>query len=98
MPSGPSVATSEVPVGGGVIMDDANYVITQPTRGEFKAFTKTCTHMQCAVGSVADGTINCPCHGSKFSIEDGSVVNPPAGSPLEEFDVTVAGGRVVVDE
>ena len=98
VPSGPSVATSEVPVGGGVIMDDANYVITQPTRGEFKAFTKTCTHMQCAVGSVADGTINCPCHGSKFSIEDGSVVNPPAGSPLEEFDVTVAGGRVVVDE
>ena len=98
VPSGPSVATSEVPVGGGVIMDDANYVITQPTRGEFKAFTKTCTHMQCSVGSVADGTINCPCHGSKFSIEDGSVVNPPAGSPLEEFDVTVAGGRVVVDE
>jgi nitrite reductase/ring-hydroxylating ferredoxin subunit len=90
------VAASDVPVGGGVIMEDANYVITQPTRGEFKAFTKICTHMQCPVGSVADGTINCPCHGSKFSIEDGSVVNPPAPKPLEEFEVTVIGGRVVV--
>ena len=77
-------------------MEDANYVITQPTRGEYKAFTKTCTHQQCPVGSVSDGTINCPCHGSKFSIEDGSVANPPARSPLKEAKVTVAGGRVVV--
>jgi nitrite reductase/ring-hydroxylating ferredoxin subunit len=92
------VAASEVPVGGGVIMEDANYVITQPTRGEFKAFTKTCTHMQCPVGEVEDGTIHCLCHGSRFSIEDGSVANPPAQSPLEEAKVTVAGGRVVVDK
>ena len=96
VPSGPSVATSDVPVGGGVIMDDANYVITQPTRGKFKAFSKTCTHQGCPVASVRGGTINCDCHGSKFSIEDGSVENPPASSPLEEAKVTVAGGRVVV--
>jgi Rieske Fe-S protein len=90
------VATSEVPVGGGVILEDADYVITQPTAGEFKAFSKICTHEGCPVGSVADGTINCPCHGSKYSIEDGSVVNPPAPDPLEEAEVTVAGDRVVV--
>jgi Rieske Fe-S protein len=95
-PSGPSVATSEVPVGGGVILEDADYVITQPTAGEFKAFSKICTHQGCPVGSVEGGTINCPCHGSKYSIEDGSVVNPPAPDPLEEAEVTVAGGRVVV--
>ena len=83
VPSGPSVATSEVPVGGGVILDDADYVITQPTAGEFKAFSKICTHQRCPVGSVEDGTINCPCHGSKYSIEDGSVVNPPAPDPLD---------------
>jgi nitrite reductase/ring-hydroxylating ferredoxin subunit len=35
-----------------------------------------------------------PCHGSKYSIEDGSVVNPPAPAPLE---VTVSGGQVVVN-
>jgi len=96
VPSGPSVAASEVPVGGGVILQDADYVITQPTRGEFKAFSKTCTHQGCPVASVAGGTINCNCHGSKFSIEDGSVANPPARSPLEEAKVTVVGGKVVV--
>ena len=96
-PSGPSVATSEVPVGGGVILEDADYVITQPTAGEFKAFSKICTHQQCPVGSVEGGTINCPCHGSKYSIEDGSVVNPPAPQPLAEAQVTVSGGQVVVN-
>jgi Rieske Fe-S protein len=96
-PSGPSVATSDVPVGGGVILEDADYVITQPTAGEFKAFSKICTHMQCAVTSVEGGTINCPCHGSKYSIEDGSVVSPPAPDPLAEAEVTVAGDRVVVN-
>jgi Rieske Fe-S protein len=90
------VATSEVPVGGGVILKDADYVITQPTAGKFKAFSKICTHQNCAVGSVSDGTINCPCHNSKFSIEDGSVVNPPAQQPLPEAEVTVAGDKVVV--
>ncbi len=79
-------------------MEDANYVITQPTRGKFKAFSKTCTHQGCPLASVSGGTINCDCHGSKFSIKDGSVANPPASSPLEEAKVTVAGGRVVVDE
>jgi Rieske Fe-S protein len=96
VPSGPSVATSEVPVGGGVILEDADFVITQPKAGEFKAFSKICTHMQCPVGSVEGGTINCPCHGSKYSIEDGSVVKPPAPDPLAEAEVTVSGDRVVV--
>jgi nitrite reductase/ring-hydroxylating ferredoxin subunit len=97
-PSGPSVATSQVPVGGGVILPDADYVITQPTAGKFKAFSKICTHQQCVLASVEGGTINCGCHGSKFSIEDGSVLSPPASSPLPESDVTVSGARVVVDK
>jgi Rieske Fe-S protein len=93
--SGPSVAAAEVPVGGGVILKDSNYVITQPTKGKFKAFSKICTHMGCPVAEV-DKTINCKCHGSKFSIEDGSVVNPPASKPLAESPVTVSGDKVVV--
>lgn len=97
-PSGPSVAASKVPVGGGVILPDANYVITQPRAGKFKAFSKICTHQGCPVTSVEGGTINCGCHGSKFSIQDGSVKNPPAAAPLAEAKVTVASGRVVVDE
>lgn len=96
-PSGVSVATSEVPVGGGVVLKDANYVITQPSEGEFKAFSKICTHMGCPVAEVAGGSINCKCHGSKFSIKDGSVTNPPASKPLTEATTTVSGGKVFVE-
>ena len=96
VPSGPSVATADVEVGGGVILDDADYVVTQPKEGEFKAFSKTCTHKGCPVSEVAGGTINCKCHGSKFSIENGSVANPPASKPLAEAGVTVVGDKVYV--
>ena len=95
-PSGPSVATADVPVGGGVILEDADFVVTQPTKGTYKAFSKICTHQGCPVTSVADGVIKCPCHGSQFSIEDGSVKNPPASKPLAESATTVSGSKVYV--
>jgi Rieske Fe-S protein len=95
-PSGPSVATADVPVGGGVILQDADFVITQPTKGSYKAFSKICTHQGCPVGKVEGGLITCPCHGSQFSIEDGSVKNPPASKPLAESATTVSGSKVYV--
>lgn len=95
-PSGPSVATSDVPVGGGVVLEDADFVVTQPTKGTYKAFSKICTHAGCPVTKVEDGVIKCPCHGSQFSIEDGSVKNPPASKPLAESATTVAGAKVYV--
>ncbi|MFC6936192.1 Rieske (2Fe-2S) protein [Actinomadura yumaensis] len=73
-------SASEIPVGGGKVFKDAKVVVTQPAKGEFKAFSATCTHRGCAVGSVSGGTINCPCHGSKFKISDGSVAKPPPPS------------------
>jgi Rieske Fe-S protein len=87
------VATSEVPVGGGAIVGAV--VVTQPTDGEFKAFSSTCTHQGCRVSSVSDGLITCACHNSQFSIDDGSVVSPPAPSPLPEVSITVEGDQVV---
>lgn len=94
--SGSAIATSDIPVGGGKIIADAGVVVTQPTEGEFKAFSATCTHTGCQVGSVSDGKIICPCHGSQFSITDGSVLQGPASSPLAEQTVTVAGGEITL--
>jgi Rieske Fe-S protein len=88
-------ATADIAVGGGVIVDD-KYVITQPVKGEFKAFTAICTHQGCPVGEVTGGQIVCPCHGSAYSIEDGSVVNGPAESPLAEEPISVDGGQVTL--
>jgi Rieske Fe-S protein len=84
-------------VGGGVILEDADYVITQPSKGEFKAFSKICTHQGCPVTEVTGDSIVCKCHGSRFSIEDGSVTNPPANKPLAESGTTVSGGKVFVE-
>jgi Rieske Fe-S protein len=90
------VAVADVPVGGGVVIAAEKLVVTQPAEGEFKGFDSTCTHQGCQVGEVADGEIKCPCHGSRYSIEDGSVVGGPALAPLAEKGVAVEGDQVVL--
>lgn len=87
--------TSDVPVGGGTILADKKIVITQPQSGTFHAFTAVCTHAGCTVGSVSSGTINCPCHGSRFNISNGSVVNGPAASSLAPVSIKVQGTSIV---
>jgi Rieske Fe-S protein len=87
-------ATADVPVGGGVVLADAQLVITQPKAGTFKAFSAICTHQGCTVSTVENGTINCPCHGSEFAIADGSVVAGPAPKPLPAKSIKVSGGSI----
>ena len=96
-PAGPVAlaSTSDIPVGGGKILTDKKIVITQPKSGEFHAFSAVCTHAGCTVGSVSGGTINCPCHGSRFNITNGSVVNGPAASPLPPVGIKVQGTSIV---
>lgn len=86
--------TSEIPAGGGKIFTDAKVVVTQPEEGTFKGFSAVCTHRGCTVREVVDGSMNCLCHGSKFAIADGSVVNGPATEPLPEMQVTVEGDTI----
>jgi nitrite reductase/ring-hydroxylating ferredoxin subunit len=86
-------STSDIPEGGGAIFADEGVVVTQPAAGEFKGFTNICTHQGCAVAEVTD-TINCPCHGSMFSIEDGSPVGGPATSALAEMAIKVDGDAI----
>ena len=94
-PAGQVLANiDEIPVGGGKIFKDEKVVVTQPTKDDFKAFSAICTHQGCTVGSVADGTINCPCHKSEFRITDGSVAGGPAPRPLPAKQITVEGGSI----
>ncbi|MFC6011929.1 ubiquinol-cytochrome c reductase iron-sulfur subunit [Nocardia lasii] len=84
--------TADVPVGGGVIVGDT--VVTQPTAGTFVGLSATCTHAGCKVATVAKGTINCPCHGSRFGL-DGAVQSGPANKPLAAKPVRVEGDSIV---
>ena len=88
--------TSEIPVGSGKIFTEQKVVVTQPASGDFKAFSAICTHMGCIVSQVSNGTIDCPCHGSQYSIKDGSVVAGPAPSPLPAEAIKVSGTSIVL--
>jgi len=86
-------AVADVPEGGGVIAGD--WVITQPTAGTFKAFSKVCTHQGCDVSKVDGGVIICPCHNSEFSIQNGTPQGGPARQKLPEKKVKVDGDNIV---
>ena len=107
-PDAPSASTSspaaqalasvdDVPVGGGVVIGGRQVGVTQPTAGEFKAFSSACPHEGCAVTEVRDAEIICPCHFSKFSVIDGEVLSGPAEQGLTEIGVRVQDGDLVLD-
>lgn len=96
-PEGERLAgTSDIPVGGGAVFASKKVVVTQPAAGTFKAFSAICTHQGCTVNKVASGTIDCPCHGSKYAIADGSVVDGPAKRPLPPRQIAVSGDAVLL--
>jgi Rieske Fe-S protein len=87
---------ADIPVGGGKIYTAAKVVVTQPSKGDYKAFSAICTHVGCLCNQVTGGTINCPCHGSKFKITDGSVVTGPAPAALAAKTITVTDGKILL--
>ncbi|WP_320776584.1 Rieske (2Fe-2S) protein [Streptomyces sp. CRN 30] len=88
--------TGDIPVGGGKVLKDEKVVVTQPEKGDFKAFSAVCTHQGCVVKDVSGSTINCACHGSKFAIADGSVKAGPATEPLPSKKITVDGNSITL--
>ncbi|MEU9667533.1 Rieske (2Fe-2S) protein [Streptomyces bobili] len=96
-PAGAALTTTaDIPEGGGKVFDEQKVVVVQPTAGEFKAYSAVCTHSGCAVKSIADGVINCPCHNSNFSVTDGSVKSGPATKPLPAVQITVSGDSITL--
>lgn len=89
-------STSDVPVGGCFVVAAAKVVVTQPSEGDFKAFSAVCTHQGCIVESSTDGEIPCRCHGSRFSLEDGAPQAGPASSPLAAVEITVDGESITL--
>ncbi|MDX3232751.1 Rieske (2Fe-2S) protein [Streptomyces sp. ME19-01-6] len=88
--------TADIPEGGGKVFKDQKIVVTQPKAGEFKAFSSVCPHANNPVGDVSGGTINCPFHGSKFDITDGSVKAGPSTKPLPSAKIKVQGDTISI--
>lgn len=87
-------AVGDIPSGGGLVLEDAKVVLTRADDGTVHAFSSICTHQGCPVGTVAEGRINCPCHGSQFAADTGEVVQGPASRPLPPVAVAVRDGEV----
>ena len=90
------IPLSDIPVGGGVIRAASKVVVTQATAGTYKAFSAVCQHQGCIVDTIDGKKIVCPCHGSAYSIVDGSVVNGPTTKPLIPKTATIDGSDLVV--
>jgi len=89
---------ADIPVGGGKVVDSAGtkILIVQPTAGTFNAYNAACTHQQTTVDPPVDGIMTCPNHHSRFRAADGSVVNGPAGRPLEKIALKVTGDGITL--
>src|SRR5207248_9080402 len=94
--AGQAITKASIPVGGGKIFPDQKVVVTQPTAGDYKAFSAVCTHQGCIVATVQGGAISCACHGSRFDIATGDVLNGPATQPLPARTLTVSSNGITV--
>lgn len=88
------IAVREVPVGSAVIVGD--FILTQPTAGEYKAYSAVCTHQRAKITKVDGSHVICPAHGSIFDITDGSVVSGLARDPLKTATVNIAGDTATI--
>jgi Rieske Fe-S protein len=80
---------------------DGSFLVTQSLvvikeGGDVVAYSAICPHQSCPVDKVEDGVISCPCHGSRFSAEDGSVISGPAPRGLTPATVTVDGTTATI--
>jgi nitrite reductase/ring-hydroxylating ferredoxin subunit len=66
--------------------------------GQVFAIAEVCSHLggPLAEGELQGDVIQCPWHGSRFCVRDGSVVDGPATHPQPVFDARVQDGRIEV--
>lgn len=87
-------AAAAVPVGGARLYREDRLVVSQPAKGEFKCFSAKCTHAGCVLTGIEKQQSTCPCHGSRFDVTTGEVIQGPASDPLPEVPVKAENGKL----
>jgi nitrite reductase/ring-hydroxylating ferredoxin subunit/uncharacterized membrane protein len=66
--------------------------------GHLHALHDRCSHRGCllSAGEVDGESVACPCHGSRFSLRDGSIERGPATARQPVFETRESGGRIEV--
>ncbi|WP_225830729.1 Rieske (2Fe-2S) protein [Streptomyces sp. NK08204] len=93
-------AVAEFPAGQAVrrTVDDVPVLVVRESGGAVHALADRCSHLAgpLSEGTIADGCVRCPWHGSVFRLSDGWNVRGPATSPQPAFDTRIVGGHVEV--
>jgi nitrite reductase/ring-hydroxylating ferredoxin subunit len=73
-------------------------VLLYRTAGTVYALDSTCTHMGGPLeeGTISDGCVICPWHGSTFRFADGTIVRGPASTPEPCYQTRIQDGRIEV--
>jgi nitrite reductase/ring-hydroxylating ferredoxin subunit len=75
-----------------------NDVLLVRSGGAVLALSDRCSHRGGPLheGELVDGCVQCPWHGSRFVLADGSVARGPASRPQPAYETRVVAGRVQV--
>jgi len=73
-------------------------ILVRTVGGELRAFSATCTHLDCTVQYRKDmGVIWCACHNGKYDLTGRNIAGPPP-RPLDEFKVIVQREEVLISK
>jgi nitrite reductase/ring-hydroxylating ferredoxin subunit/uncharacterized membrane protein len=77
---------------------DGHAVVLARTGGQVHALAGRCAHRggSLSEGEIVDGCVECPLHGSRFRLDDGSVERGPSAYPQPVYETRVQGGRIAV--
>ena len=80
-------------------VEGTEQVLVINTGGEFRAVQGICSHeyFELDKGFLTAGTLTCALHLSRFDLENGEPLDPPAEEPLAVYQVVVENGRVLID-
>jgi nitrite reductase/ring-hydroxylating ferredoxin subunit/uncharacterized membrane protein len=78
-----------------VTIGEASFLLVRQ-RNRVCALTHSCSHLggPLSEGTLKDGSVVCPWHGSEFAFDDGRVLNGPATVPQPCFAVRERDGRI----
>ena len=73
-------------------------ILVRTAGGEFRAFSATCTHLDCTVQYRKDmGLIWCACHNGRYDLNGRNVAGPPP-RPLDEYRVVLQGDEILISK
>ena len=95
------LAVDEVPPGTMKMawVDGTDQVLVINSNGDLTAVQGICSHeyFELDKGFLTAGTLTCALHLSRFDVESGEPLDPPAEVPLAVYDVVVDGDRILIE-